>query len=101
MNEPDLFSLGYPNAPGWKGQETSRQAAESMKAKAPTIQQRIIGLLHPALALTPDEAAEMLGLPIWTVRPRFSELGKQGKLVDTGRRRRNESGKSAIVWQLA
>jgi predicted ArsR family transcriptional regulator len=103
VNEPDLFAYNesYPASPGWKGRSTSRLAAESMKPKAPTIQQRIMGLLHPALALTPDEAAEMLGLPIWTVRPRFSELGKQGKLVDTGRRRRNESGKAAIVWQLA
>lgn len=104
MTEPDLFAYGYnnyPNVPGWKGRETSRQAAESVKPKAPLVRERIINLMTPALAVTADEAADLLQLPILTVRPRFSELAADNKLVDTGRRRKNASGKSAIVWQLA
>lgn len=100
----DLFAYGYdeyPNVPGWKARDTSRLAAESMKPKAPLVRDRILNLLTPALAVTADEAADLLNLPILTVRPRFSELAAQGKLTDTGRRRKNESGKSAIVWQLA
>ena len=99
MVQEDLFT--YPHVPGWKARETSRQAAEDMKPKAPTVRNKILGLLTPALALTADEAAEMLGLSILTVRPRFSELALDGKLVDSGHRRRNGSGKSAIVWRLA
>lgn len=102
--EPDLFAYGYetyPDTPGYKARETSRLAAEAMKPTAPLVRDRILNLLTPALAVTADEAADLLHLPILTVRPRFSELAADGKVRDTGRRRKNESGKSAIVWQLA
>ncbi|MCH8882314.1 MAG: alpha-hydroxy-acid oxidizing protein [SAR324 cluster bacterium] len=35
------------------------------------------------------------------IRPRISELSRLGKITDTGRRRRNTSGKSAIVWKAS
>jgi predicted ArsR family transcriptional regulator len=94
----DLFT--YPHAPGFKARDTARDSAEAMKPRAPTIRDRILGLLTPAFQCTPDEAADILGISILSVRPRFSELEKMGKIVDSGERRRNESGHKAIVWRL-
>lgn len=99
--EPDLFAFGYPNAPGYKARETSREAGEKIANRAPVIRERIVDLLTPALQLTADEAADLLRLPILAVRPRFSELATQGKVIDSGQRRPNSSGKRAIVWRLA
>jgi len=35
-----------------------------------------------------------------SIRPRITELVLQGRIFDTGERRRNASGKSAIVWRV-
>ena len=102
MNQPDLFRYGesYPTVPGWKARDTSQAAAESMKPKAPLVRDRILELLRsPHIEVTADEAAGMLGLPILTVRPRFSELAAENKVEDSGIRRRNGSGKNAIAWR--
>jgi predicted ArsR family transcriptional regulator len=105
MTEPDLFSFGhdtYPSVPGFKARDTAREAAESLKPKAPLVRDKILQLMaSPHAEFTADEAASMLGLPILTVRPRFSELANMGKLVDSGVRRRNDSGKNAIAWRRA
>ena len=50
------------------------------------------------MGLTADEVAGRLGLSILSVRPRISELTRLGKVRDSGHRRRNTSGKNAIVW---
>jgi hypothetical protein len=34
----------------------------------------------------------------WSVQPRLSELKAKGLVVDSGVRRRNSTGKNAIVW---
>ncbi len=52
---------------------------------------------HPEGA-TADEVAYALKYSILTVRPRVSELYKLGLIVDSGLRRKNASGKNAIVW---
>ena len=51
---------------------------------------------------TADEIAIELGkdgLGILSVRPRVTELVKTDMLVDTGKRRKNSSGRNAIVWR--
>ena len=58
---------------------------------------RIYELRGPCTA---DEAAEALHTSILSIRPRVTELKALGKLVDTGIRRPNASGRSAAVLKV-
>jgi hypothetical protein len=49
---------------------------------------------------TADELAVMLKRSNFTTRPRCTELGNFGQIRDSGRRRRNVSGRNAIVWVI-
>jgi len=91
----------YPQAPGWKTDrpETSKQAAKAIKSRADTLRELVLEKYRLGSA-TADEIAAKLGESVLTIRPRVAELHKQGKLVDTGVRRPNESGHSATVWRL-
>lgn len=94
------YAETYPASPGFKRTDTSRQAAEDMKPNAATLRAKVLRVL--ALGpRTADECAADLRHPILSIRPRLSELRELGKVVDTGERRRNASGKNAIVWALA
>lgn len=88
----------YPEDPGYKRPGTSEEAAESIVNEAQTIRERV----YVALATQPataDEMADLLGLDKLSVRPRFSELDRASRIEDSGLRRRNRSGKRAIVWR--
>ncbi|MDO8430925.1 MAG: hypothetical protein Q7S58_00800 [Candidatus Binatus sp.] len=50
---------------------------------------------------TADEIAYVLKRSVLTVRPRVSELSGMKAIVDSGARRANTSGRSAIVWRMA
>jgi hypothetical protein len=94
----DLFAHNfYPNVPGFKKAGTSSRAAEEMRERAPTIKQRILASMEKGHAWTPDKFAEAHGIDILSVRPRFSELLKQGKIVETRHTARNSSGKLASI----
>jgi predicted ArsR family transcriptional regulator len=92
----DLFT--YPDHPGSKARDTAAQAAEEMAEMAPILRARCLAVLERSNGLTADEVAGRLGLSILSVRPRISELTRLGKVRDSGDRRRNTSGKRAIVW---
>lgn len=89
----------YPNRPGWKAQETSKQAAREMVDQCKGLQLACVVALREE-NYTADEIAERLNESILAIRPRLSELLRKGKIEDSGLRRQNESGKSAIVWRL-
>lgn len=92
----------YPNTPGWKERQTSKDAAEEIKPSAATYREKCLRIVEQASAgLTPDEAAEILNVSVLTIRPRFSELSAQNKIKDSGVRGKNTSGKRAIVWVIA
>lgn len=95
----------YPHAPGYKESSTSKDSAAKIKPHAKDVRGTVLFYyqMHDVLKawFTADEVASGLGLSILTVRPRVTELYKQGKLVDTGHRRRNASGHWAKVWRLA
>lgn len=91
----DLF--GYPQQAGFKARETAEAAAASIPAA--DLRARVLALVERTNGVTADECAGRLGLSILSVRPRFSELARLGKVRDTGERRKNASGRSAIVWQ--
>ena len=89
----------YPQTPGYRRTDTSKAAAEDIAPKAETLRQMCIReLFHRGL--TADECADILGVDKLAIRPRFSELLKMERITDSGIRRQNASGKSAIVWRL-
>lgn len=97
---PDLFAYAsrYPAVPGFKDGDTSRAAAASMAGCAALLRRRCLESLRTDGPATADEVAERLSLSILSVRPRFSELNRDGLIADTGERRANASGRSAKVW---
>jgi predicted ArsR family transcriptional regulator len=92
----DLFS--YPHAPGARDRDTSRAAADAAARIAPMLRGKVLVVLERSNGLTADEVAGRLGLSILSIRPRCTELSRLGKIRDSGDRRRNVSGKRAIVW---
>lgn len=103
-DEPDFFSFDppalYPSGPGHRGQETSVEAAAAIAAKCGRLHQMTLAAIRDALAqgLTADEASERLEMDRWSIQPRVSELRAKGLIVDSGLRRRNSTGKRAVVW---
>jgi predicted ArsR family transcriptional regulator len=49
---------------------------------------------------TADEIANRLGLDLFSIRPRITELYQDGKIELTGMRRKNEKGNSQRVYKL-
>ena len=91
----------YPSTPGYRNQETSRQAALDFADKAPTIQSRVLQSIKECgrwYGATPSEVALALDIPEVNVRPRFTELKLKGLIVDSGDRRLSSYGKQQIVW---
>jgi predicted ArsR family transcriptional regulator len=96
----DIMEQLYPSQPGWKGMETSRAAADDVAPKAPRLREMVLVALRDK-PRTADECADHLGIDKLSIRPRCSELSALGKIVDTGDRRLNASGKRAVVWGAA
>lgn len=95
----DLFT--YPQSPGYKARSTSQAAAQATQSRAPRLRQLCIDQLLLNGPLTSDEIADALRIDRLSIRPRLSELGRAGRVIDSGMRRKNASGKSAICWKLA
>lgn len=90
----------YPDAPGHRNVDTSTAAADALAPKLGRLQRMAETAIREAgwLGLTADELAERLGMERWSVQPRTSELKRKGLIRDSGLRKRNASGKHAIVW---
>lgn len=90
----------YPQVPGSMPRDTSEAAAEAMRDRAETLRAKALDVIgnQPATA---DEVADQIGASILAVRPRVTELAKMGWIEDSGVRRKNASGRSAIVWRSA
>ncbi|HZZ98610.1 MAG TPA: hypothetical protein VFG51_01625 [Candidatus Saccharimonadia bacterium] len=89
----------YPDTPGYKKAGTSKDAAEEMKYEASTLRARCFHDLIWLGPSTADELARHINKSVLAIRPRISELLAKGKIEDSGLRRKNVSGKSAIVWR--
>lgn len=94
----DLFS--YPTTPGYRLRETSRNAAEHIAPRVPTLRKEAFRALKDG-PKTADEVALLLCASILAIRPRITELSKLGLIKDSGIRRKNGSGRAAIVWRVA
>lgn len=95
-----LSIFDYPNSPGWKARETSQAAAEAIAPQAKTLRARILDELKKAPG-TPEQLAHRLKAPLMNVRPRCSELAKQGLIVDSNARGSAMGGRKAIIWKVA
>lgn len=89
----------YPETPGWKRRDTSKQAAEEVKPSAETLRNLVYQVLKTK-ELSADEVAAELEIDKLSIRPRLSELSKMDKIEDSGKRTLNSSGKKAIVWRV-
>ena len=90
----------YPDAPGHRGVDTSMAAADDLARKLGRLQRMAEAAIRDAgdSGLTADEVAARLKMDRWSVQPRTSELRRKGIIRDSGQRRRNITGKAAIVW---
>jgi hypothetical protein len=68
---------------------------------AVSIREQVFDCIAFSEGLTPDEVARRLAISVLTVRPRCSELVRRGRLVDSGERRANASGRLAKVLVVA
>jgi predicted ArsR family transcriptional regulator len=90
-----------PASAGFKAAGTSAEAARHARISAKVVRARVVA--HMARSNAPvsaDETAEAIGMSILTVRPRFSEMHKDGTIYDTGERGINTSGRSCSMWRL-
>jgi hypothetical protein len=92
--------MTYPDAPGHRNVETSIAAAEALAPKLGRLQCLAQSAIRNAgvQGLAADELASPLQLDRWSIQPRTSELKRKGLIRDSGDRRRNATGKLAIVW---
>jgi predicted ArsR family transcriptional regulator len=97
-----MSELIYPDAPGFKISGPSEQAAETMGSTANKMRAAVLAqIAQYSSGATADEIAKDLNLSVLSVRPRVSELKRLGEIKQTGGRRKNESGMTATVWQIA
>ena len=83
---------------GAQATDTSRAAARYMAPKALGLREAVLSTLEHSGPSTADEVAGRLCESILAIRPRLSELNKAGEITDTTTRRKNLSGRAAIVW---
>lgn len=88
----------YPHVAGAKTSGTSADAAVTVDAHG--LRALVLWSLASLGPRTADEVASALCLSVLSVRPRFSELRRLGRIEDTGERRTNASGRSAAVWRV-
>lgn len=92
------YAAGYQ-----RGSDTSQQAAEKLAntGRLARMRRMVLNTFERSLfGLTADEAAQELGLPVTSVRPRVTELNTIFGLIEkTDERRKNVSGMSAAVYK--
>lgn len=77
--------------------QTSHDAAESIDASL--LERLVVDVLKKNGAMTSEQVAIVLNMNLVSISPRFRPLATKGLIFDTGRKARNRSGKSAILWQ--
>lgn len=106
MTQPDLFEPAdgpYGALPGHaRGVDTSIVAAESVKPGAAYLREKCRAYVKRwgMTGCTADECALNLNESVLSIRPRFTEMRRLNWIEDTGERRKNDSGRNAIVWRV-
>lgn len=98
---------GYPETPGWKGQETSRLAAEFVAPSAGRMMDRVEAYLRDFGPASPEEISEAIAQPgelllLTSVRARVCQLRNLGRIVDAGTKGLGQSRRVAVIkWRVA
>ena len=92
----------YPYKAGHRGVRTSRQSADEINPKLRRLQKMILIELEKVYpeGLNTSELARLTKKNILTIRPRTTELKLLGLIIDTETTRKNDGGKSEIVYKL-
>jgi len=92
----------YPDAPGHRWVDTSMVAAADISPKCGRLQRLALEAIRDSgfVGLTADELVSRLKVDRYTIQPRTSELRHMGLIADSKQRRRNRTGKRAIVWTV-
>jgi hypothetical protein len=90
----------YVDGFGHHGVPTSIEAGEAIKHSLSRLRRMTFDAVRDAgeRGLTAEETANHLGIARVSAQPRTSELRSLHLIEDSGQRRRNASGKRAIVW---
>lgn len=93
----------YPDHPGTKAgsPETAFKAADRVAGIARNHRDMILAELQSAGAagLSSDEIGTRVGLTPYAVRPRISELYRDGRVMRTELRAKNPEGNSVMIWR--
>jgi len=96
--------MGYPDNPGVRigSPDTAYAAADSMADAAKSREAMALVLIaaNGLRGCTADEVADTFNWERYSSRPRLSGLKAQGKIVDSGLRRKAVSGRSQAAWVL-
>ncbi len=92
--------MPYGDDPGHSNKTTSLEAARSMKQSLGALQARVLDHIrrYPS---TDEEIERILGLSHQSASARRRELVLGGEIIDSGDRRKNSTGRMAIVWRVA
>ena len=92
----------YPYKAGHRKVKTSIKSANDINKKLKRLQKVVLLELEKVSpeGLTGSEIANKTGYSILSIRPRTTELKLQGLIIDTEKTRKNEGGKSEIIYQL-
>ena len=97
MGDYDLYS-GSP--PHQSHSDTSKASAEQVREKAPVVRAKVFEFIRSKgkMGATDDEIHGHFRIDKNTTAPRRRELQLQGRVMDSGFRRRTTAGKMATVW---
>lgn len=79
----------------WTDPDTSKESAKQVKASLEDVV--FEGIRHFPNGAIADEIVDFLGMRWDSVTPRFAPLIRKGKVIDTGERRKGNSGRSQRV----
>ncbi|MDP1583936.1 MAG: winged helix-turn-helix domain-containing protein [Bradyrhizobium sp.] len=92
----------YPDSPGTKAgsPETAFKAADRIAGIASSHRDMILAALQAEPSgLCSEEIGKRVGLTQYAVRPRISELYRDGKVKRTEDRTKNAGGNSVMIWR--
>ena len=92
----------YPHKAGHRGVRTSKKSADEINPKLRRLQKMILIELEKVYpeGLNTSELAKLTNKNILSIRPRTTELKLLGAIIDTETTRKNDGGKSEIVYKL-
>ena len=85
-------------APFQRSSKTSREAAESVEHLVETQLEKVYSLISEK-PRTDQEVAKVLGMQISSITARRRALVLEGRVRDSQLRRKNSSGRNAVIWE--